>query len=89
MKMTCQLLLMNPTGQRASSPSPQPLAEEAARLCLGGYAPVSTHRPETAASRPHTDYSRVESVAPLDAKRPYSTLMFSRKERKGRKERTG
>ena len=51
-------------------------------------APVSTHRPETAASRPHTDYSRadrVESVAPLDAKRPYSTLMFSRKERKGRK----
>ena len=45
-------------------------------------------RPETAASRPHTDYSRVdrvESVAPLDAKRPYSTLMFNRKERKGRK----
>ena len=32
---------------------------------------------------------RVESVAPLDAKRHYSTLMFSRKERKGRKERTG
>ena len=32
---------------------------------------------------------RVESVALLDAKRPYSTLMFSRKERKGRKERTG
>ena len=30
----------------------------------------------------------VESVAPIDAKRPYSTLMFSRKERKGRKERT-
>ena len=50
----------------------------------------STH-PKTAASQPHTDYSRVdrvESVAPLDAKRPYSTLMFSRKERKGRKERT-
>ena len=49
-------------------------------------------RPETAASRPHTDYSRVknvdrvESIAPLDAKRHYSTLMFSRKERKGRKE---
>ena len=47
--------------------------------------------PETAVSRPHTDSSRVEhvdrveSVAPLDAKRPYSTLMFSRKERKGRK----
>ena len=44
--------------------------------------------PKTAASQPHTDYSRVdrvESVAPLDAKRPYSTLMFSRKERKGRK----
>ena len=50
-----------------------------------------TTRPETAASQPHTDYSRVdrvESVALLDAKRPYSTLMFSRKERKGRKERT-
>ena len=53
-----------------------------------------TTRPETAVSRPHTDSSRVEhvdrveSVAPLDAKRPYSTLMFSRKERKGRKERT-
>ena len=48
-------------------------------------------RPETAASQPHTDYSRVEnvdrveSVAPLDSKQPYSTLMFSRKERKGRK----
>ena len=46
------------------------------RACLSA-------RPETAASQPHTDYSRVdrvESVAPLDAKRPYSTLMFSRKE---------
>ena len=50
-----------------------------------------TARPETAASQPHTDFSRVkrvdraESIATLDAKRPYSTLMFSRKERKGRK----
>ena len=39
-------------------------------------------RPEIAAAQYHTDYSRVErvdrveSVAPLDAKRPYSTLMF-------------
>ena len=45
-------------------------------------APVSTHRPETVVSRPQTDFSRVErvdrveSVAPLDAKRPYQTLMF-------------
>ena len=36
-----ELLLMNQTGQRASSPSPQPLADEVARLCLGGYAPFS------------------------------------------------
>ncbi len=43
-------------------------------------APVSTHRPETVVSQSHTDFSRVErveSVAPLDAKRPYSTLRFS------------
>ena len=31
------------------------------------------------------EVDRVESVALLDAKRPYSTLMFSRKKRKGRK----
>ena len=48
-------------------------------------------RPKTAAAQSHTDFSRVErvdrveSVALLDDKRPYSTLMFSRKERKGRK----
>ena len=34
----------------------------AARLRLGGYAPVSTHRPETVVSRPQTDFSRVERV---------------------------
>jgi len=69
--------------------------KEAARRICRAAAPVSTHRPETVVSQSHTDFSRVErvdrveSVAPLDAKRPYSTLMFSRKERKGRKERTG
>ena len=55
---------------------------------------LSSARPKTTASRSHTDSIRVErvdraeSVALLDAKRPYSTLMFSRKERKGRKERS-
>lgn len=44
--------------------------------------PLSATRQEIAAAQSRTDYSRVErvdrveSVAILDAKRPYSTLMF-------------
>ena len=81
----------NKTKRRARRIYTPHSARFAARLRLGGYAPVSTHRPETVVSQSHTDFSpaervdRVESVALLDDKRPYSTLMFSRKERKGRK----
>ena len=52
-------------------------ARFAARLRLGGYAPVSTHRPETAASRPHTDSSRVEHVDRLGMKFGDSGLAIS------------
>jgi len=59
-------------------------------------APFSA-RPETAAAQSHTDFSRVErvdrveSVAPLDAKRPYSTLMLKpqRTQRSQRKNSVG